>query len=267
VRGFRFDVRLRKRKETMFSNELSYTLEAAYREAASRKHAFFCVEHLLYALLFDEEIVEIIKSCGGNDAKIKKDLEQFFEQHVEKVDDLKSNESIHVSEEQEEVGPIQTPAIQRVLQKAILQMHSAGKDTVTGKEVLVQIFTEKETHAAYFLAQQEIDRLDVINYVSHGFRRSYSMPMPMKRKQKQKRVRSRKREGRRARNVSIKRLSNLPKILLCGQKKANSIPLLEERVNLKECLRSYQGAKKTIRFFSAKRALGKLQWRALSPSE
>jgi len=158
----------------MFSNELSYTLEAAYREAASRKHAFFCVEHLLYALLFDEEIVEIIRSCGGNDAQIKKDLEQFFEQHVEKVDDLKPHESLHVSEEQEvpeeqeEVGPIQTPAIQRVLQKAILQMHSAGKDTVTGKEVLVQIFTEKETHAAYFLAQQEIDRLDVINYVSHG---------------------------------------------------------------------------------------------------
>ena len=144
----------------MFSTELSYTLEAAYREAARRKHAFFCLEHLLYALLFDEEILDVITSCGGNPEKIKQDLEDFFEKHVEKVGQRSTGDG--------EEGPIQTPAVQRVLQRAILQMHSAGKEVVTGKEVLAQIFTEKDSHAAYFLARQEISRYDVINYVSHG---------------------------------------------------------------------------------------------------
>ena len=148
----------------MFSTALSYTLEAAYREAANRKHAFFCVEHLLYALLFDEEIAEIIKNCGGSAPAIKRDLEGFFEKHVEKVDFNGAAQE----DEPREMGPIQTPAIQRVLQRAILQMNSAGKDVVTGKDVLAQIFFEKETHAAYFLAKQDIQRMDVINFISHG---------------------------------------------------------------------------------------------------
>ena len=66
----------------MFSTALSYTLEAAYREAANRRHAYFCVEHLLYALLFDEEITEIINGCGGSVPDIKRDLEDFFDKHV-----------------------------------------------------------------------------------------------------------------------------------------------------------------------------------------
>lgn len=152
----------------MFSTELSYTLEAAYREAANRKHAFFCLEHLLYALLFDDEVVDIVSNCGGNTSAIKKDLEGFFDKHVEKMDDVPEFRENNL----EEVGPIQTPAVQRVLQRAILQMHSAGKDIVTAKEVLAQIFSEKDSHAAYFLGRQELTQLDVISYVSHGIPQS-----------------------------------------------------------------------------------------------
>jgi ATP-dependent Clp protease ATP-binding subunit ClpA len=138
----------------MFSTELSYTLEAAYREASQRKHAFFCIEHLLFALLFDEQVAEVIRKCGGNIERLREDLEGFFASGVEEIHD--------------QPEPEQTPAVQRVLQRAILHMHSAGKKVITGRDVLVAIFGEEDSHAAFFLIKQHITREDVLDFISHG---------------------------------------------------------------------------------------------------
>lgn len=144
----------------MFSTELGLTLEAAFREAASRRHAFFCLEHLLYALTFDEQIIEILQNTGADIPALRKDLEVFFDKHIEVVP-LKPGKA-PASE------PAQTPAVQRVLQRAIMHVRSAQKDVITPAEVLVALFTEEDSHAVFFLAKQGVTRLDVLNFVAHG---------------------------------------------------------------------------------------------------
>lgn len=144
----------------MFSTELGLTLEAAFREAASRRHAFFCLEHLLYALTFDEQIIDILKNTGADIAAVRKDLELFFDKHIEVVP-LKPSKAPAAE-------PAQTPAVQRVLQRAIMHVRAAQKDVITPAEVLVAIFTEEDSHAVFFLAKQGVTRLDVLNYVAHG---------------------------------------------------------------------------------------------------
>lgn len=144
----------------MFSTELGLTLEAAFREAASRRHAFFCLEHLLYALTFDEQIMEILRNAGADIPALRKDLEHFFDKHIEVVP-LKTQRGI-ASE------PAQTPAVQRVLQRAIMHVRSTQKDVITPDEVLVALFTEEDSHAVFFLAKQGVTRLDVLNFVAHG---------------------------------------------------------------------------------------------------
>ncbi|MFO0417228.1 MAG: ATP-dependent Clp protease ATP-binding subunit ClpA [Pseudomonadota bacterium] len=144
----------------MFSTELGLTLEAAFREAASRRHAFFCLEHLLYALTFDEQVIEILKHVGVQVQALRKDIEQFFDRNMEVVP-LHSAKGLAAE-------PSQTPAVQRVLQKAILHVRSANKDVITPAEVLVAIFSEEDSHAVYFLAKQGATRLDVLNYIAHG---------------------------------------------------------------------------------------------------
>lgn len=144
----------------MFSTELGLTLEAAFREAASRRHAFFCLEHLLYALTFDEQIMEILRSAGADLQLLRKDLESFFDKHVEVIP-VKSQRGV-VAE------PAQTPAVQRVLQRAIMHVRSAQKDIITPAEVFVAIFTEEDSHAVFYLAKQRITRLDIVNFIAHG---------------------------------------------------------------------------------------------------
>ncbi len=144
----------------MFSTELGLTLEAAFREAATRRHAFFCLEHLLYALSYDEQIIEILEKVGVQLPTLRKDLEQFFDRNVEVVP-LQNAKGFAAE-------PAQTPAVQRVLQKAILHVRSAQKDVITPAEVLVAIFSEEDSHAVYFLAKQGVTRLDVLNYLAHG---------------------------------------------------------------------------------------------------
>ncbi|MFN4894557.1 MAG: ATP-dependent Clp protease ATP-binding subunit ClpA [Pseudomonadota bacterium] len=144
----------------MFSTELGLTLEAAFREATSRRHAFFCLEHLLYALSYDEQIIEILEKVGVQLQTLRKDLEQFFDRNVEVVP-LQGAKGFAAE-------PAQTPAVQRVLQKAILHVRSAQKDVITPAEVLVAIFSEEDSHAVYFLAKQGVTRLDILNYLAHG---------------------------------------------------------------------------------------------------
>jgi ATP-dependent Clp protease ATP-binding subunit ClpA len=144
----------------MFSTELGLTLEAAFREASSRRHAFFCLEHLLYALTFDEQISELLQHTGADIGQLRKDLETFFDKHVEVVPTKGSK--VLAAE------PAQTPAVQRVLQRAIMHMRSTQKDVITPAEVLVALFSEEDSHAVYYLAKQAVTRLDVLNFLAHG---------------------------------------------------------------------------------------------------
>ncbi len=150
----------------MFSTELSFALEAAFREATQRGHAYFCVEHLLYALVFDESIVEVLGACGGDVEALKRDLKTFLETEMERH-----------AEPEKGGEPEQTPAVQRVLERALLHMHSAGKNVVTAKEVLISIFSEEDSHAAYFLKKQGVTRLDVLNFVSHGIAKESALEL------------------------------------------------------------------------------------------
>lgn len=145
----------------MFSTELTYTLEAAYREAAQRHHAYFCVEHILYALSFDDDVKEILEACDGNLEALRKDLDEYFDKRIEKTPPTLASGSASSN-------PVQTPGVDRVLQRTIIQVHSSGRDIITAREVLISIFLEEDSHAAYFLRKQGITRLHVLQYISHG---------------------------------------------------------------------------------------------------
>ena len=147
----------------MFSTELGLTLEAAFREASTRRHAFFCLEHLLYALTFDEQILEILEHVAVQVPVLRRELEDYFDNNLEAIP---TNAVEGIAAE-----PTQTPAVQRVLQQAILQARSAQKDIITPTEVFVSMFSEEESHAVYFLARQGVGRLDVVEFLAHGVRR------------------------------------------------------------------------------------------------
>ncbi|RME34549.1 MAG: ATP-dependent Clp protease ATP-binding subunit ClpA [Deltaproteobacteria bacterium] len=140
----------------MFSTEVQIAFSLAVREAQRRHHEFLTSEHLLYAILFEEQGQEIIRACGGNLTDLRRDLEAFFEQKLEALPG------------EAEFVPEQTIGLQRVLQRTVLHMQSSGKKEITVGDLLAAILEEKNSHAAYFLNRQGIDRLDVLNYISHG---------------------------------------------------------------------------------------------------
>lgn len=149
----------------MFSTDLAFALEAAYREAIKRGHAYFCIEHVLFALLHDSKIIEIVEACGGSVVALKRDLEEFFDKHVEKIT---ANTMAGPSEERASETPLQTPAIDRVIHAAILHMRSVSLKEVTPKDLFVAIFNESDSHAVAALESQDISRLDVVNFLAHG---------------------------------------------------------------------------------------------------
>ncbi len=146
----------------MFSTELNYSLEAAFREATNRSHAFLCVEHILYALMVDPAIIDIFEYFEIEIEEIKKDLEKFFDEQIEIVEYQKNISDIEVLE------PVQTPAVQRILQNAVFHMKSAGKNIVESEDLLIQIFAEEDSHAAFYLEKQGITKLAILDYISHG---------------------------------------------------------------------------------------------------
>ena len=139
----------------MISKELSVTLGLAVREAKKRRHEYVCVEHILYAILYDSTGIEIVEACGGNIENLTKDLEEFFNNNLESV------------EEGNEYVLQQTIAFQRVIQRAVNHVRSAEKQEVEVSDILASIFMEKDSHAVYFLHQEGITRLDVLDYISH----------------------------------------------------------------------------------------------------
>ncbi len=140
----------------MISKELSATLGFAVRDAKRRRHEYVCLEHLLYAILHDKNGIEIVESCGGSVEHLKGQIETFFEQRMEQVDEGRD----YVLQ--------QTVGFQRVNQRAVNHARSAEKTEVVLSDILAAIFQEKDSHAAYFLGQEGITRLDVLSYISHG---------------------------------------------------------------------------------------------------
>jgi ATP-dependent Clp protease ATP-binding subunit ClpA len=139
----------------MISKELSETLGFAVREAKRRRHEYVCIEHLLFAILFDSEGIEIIENCGGNVESLKNALENFLSQRMDSIP------------EENEYVLQQTVAFQRVIQRAINHVRSAEKQQVDVSDILASIFQEKDSHAEYFLSAEGITRLDVLSYISH----------------------------------------------------------------------------------------------------
>jgi len=140
----------------MFSQKLEIALVTAVRQAKSHRHEFVTVEHLLYGILQDELINRIIKQCGGSLNNLKKRLEKFFDGEL-------PTQKLH-----ETSDPIQTLGFNRVLQRAIGHVQSCGKKEVDSGDVLVAIFSEPDSHAVYFLSSEGLDRMAVVEYISHG---------------------------------------------------------------------------------------------------
>ncbi|WP_439106911.1 ATP-dependent Clp protease ATP-binding subunit ClpA [Congregibacter sp.] len=141
----------------MLSKELEQTLNDAFRAARSRRHEFMTVEHLLLALLDNNDAIRVLKACGAELSGLRGDLVEFID----------STTPLIPEEEQErETQP--TLGFQRVLQRAVFHVQSSGRSEVTGANVLVAIFSEQESQAVYFLKTQSVSRLDVVNYITHG---------------------------------------------------------------------------------------------------
>ncbi|MBW1826873.1 MAG: ATP-dependent Clp protease ATP-binding subunit ClpA, partial [Deltaproteobacteria bacterium] len=144
----------------MISKELSETLGFAVREAKKRRHEYVCVEHLLFAILYDSEGIEIIENCGGNIENLRNSLESFFGERMESIP------------ENDEYVLQQTVGFQRVIQRAINHVRSAEKQEVDVSDILASIFQEKDSHAEYFLSGEGITRLNVLSYISHDVSKS-----------------------------------------------------------------------------------------------
>ncbi|MBV8123917.1 MAG: ATP-dependent Clp protease ATP-binding subunit ClpA [Burkholderiaceae bacterium] len=146
----------------MIAQELEVSLHMAFVEARQQRHEFITVEHLLMALLDNPSAAEVLRACAANMDELRKSLAQFIKENTPTVGGI------------EEVDTQPTLGFQRVIQRAIMHVQSTGtgKKEVTGANVLVAIFGEKDSHAVYYLHQQGVTRLDVVNYIAHGIKKS-----------------------------------------------------------------------------------------------
>ena len=153
----------------MIAQELEVSLHMAFVEARQQRHEFITVEHLLLALIDNPSASEVLKACAANLEELRKNLDQFVRDNTPTVGGT------------DEVDTQPTLGFQRVIQRAIMHVQSSGsgKKEVTGANVLVAIFGEKDSHAVYYLHQQGVTRLDVVNYIAHGIRKA-DPPEPIK---------------------------------------------------------------------------------------
>ncbi|MFZ7094784.1 ATP-dependent Clp protease ATP-binding subunit ClpA [Luteimonas dalianensis] len=140
----------------MFSKDLEYTIGQCYKRAREARDEYMTVEHLLLSLIDNPSAEAVLKACGADFHRLRSDLEQAILTTVSKLDEGDGRDT------QPTLG------FQRVLQRAVYHVQSSGKKEVTGANVLVAIFGEKDSHAVYYLNQQDVTRLDVVNYLSHG---------------------------------------------------------------------------------------------------
>jgi ATP-dependent Clp protease ATP-binding subunit ClpA len=140
----------------MLSKELEFTLNNAFKEARARRFEFMTVEHLLLALIDNPTAAQVLRACGGDLETLRDELDSFVDENTPLLDENDSRET------QPTLG------FQRVLQRAVFHVQSSGKKEVTGANVLVAIFGEQDSQTVYLLNKQNITRLDVVNYISHG---------------------------------------------------------------------------------------------------
>lgn len=141
----------------MLDKELEYTLNLAFKEARAKRHEFVTVEHLLIALLDNSTAAEALKACGANLSRLRNNLMDFVDRTTPVIPS-----HIHDRDTQPTLG------FQRVLQRAVFHVQSSGKTEVTGANVLAAIFSEQDSQSVYLMRQENVGRLDIINYISHG---------------------------------------------------------------------------------------------------
>src|SRR6201991_445878 len=139
-----------------FSRSLEQSLHRALALANERHHEYATLEHLLLALIDDQDAAAVMRACNGDMDKLRRSLVAYIEAELDNL----------VTDGSEEHKP--TAGFQRVIQRAVIPVQSSGREEVTGANVLVAIFAERESHAAYFLQEQDMTRYDAVNYISHG---------------------------------------------------------------------------------------------------
>src|SRR5258705_3262138 len=139
-----------------FSRSLEQSLHRALALANERHHEYATLEHLLLALIDDQDAAAVMRACNVDLDKLKRDLAAYIETELDNL----------VTEGTDDSKP--TAGFQRVIQRAVIHVQSSGREEVTGANVLVAIFAERESHAAYFLQEQDMTRYDAVNYISHG---------------------------------------------------------------------------------------------------
>ncbi len=140
-----------------FSRNLEESLHRAVAYANERKHEYATLEHLLLSLIDDSDAAAVMRACEVDLSALKKNLVHYVDTELKSL----------VVEDGEDAKP--TAGFQRVIQRAVIHVQSSGRDDVTGANVLVAIFSERESHAVYFLQQQEMTRYDAVNFIAHGF--------------------------------------------------------------------------------------------------
>ena len=139
-----------------FAQSLEKTLHSALANASERSHEYATLEHLLLALIDDADAAQVMQACGVDLGELGDVVRQYLDQEYQSL------------KTEEKGDPAPTAGFQRVIQRAILHVQSSGKDTVTGANVLVALFSERDSYAVYFLQQQDMSRLDAVSYISHG---------------------------------------------------------------------------------------------------
>jgi ATP-dependent Clp protease ATP-binding subunit ClpA len=146
-----------------FARELEHTLHNALAEASRRSHEYATLEHLLFALVSDQHASAVMRACGVDLEELGSQVTLYLDTEL---NSLKADRG---------VDPSPTAGFQRVVQRAILHVQSSGREEVTGANVLVALFSERESHAVYFLQQQDMTRLDAVSYISHGIAKTPGM--------------------------------------------------------------------------------------------
>ncbi|NUR45018.1 MAG: AAA family ATPase, partial [Sphingomonas sp.] len=147
-----------------FARELEQTLHNALGEASRRRHEYATLEHLLIALIDDEHASKVMTACGVSRDELRASVKQYLDNELGAL----------VADSA--TDPTPTSGFQRVVQRAILHVQSSGRDEVTGANVLVALFSERESYAVYFLQQQDMSRLDAVTYISHGVGKGEGTP-------------------------------------------------------------------------------------------
>jgi len=149
-----------------FARELEQTLHTALGEASGRRHEYATLEHLLLALVEDVHAGRVMEACGVNTAELRDAVRHYLDNELEAL------------KVEADTDPSPTSGFQRVVQRAILHVQSSGRDEVTGANVLVALFSERESYAVYFLQQQDMSRLDAVTYISHGVGKGETSAQP-----------------------------------------------------------------------------------------